>query len=61
MFWIVLFIRQYKTKTILIKIKIKKILASLDGLKNSFKGFDEAIYLARQCNSTITALCVIPS
>ena len=40
---------------------IKKILVPLDGSKNSLEGLDEAIYLARHCNSTITALYVIPS
>ncbi len=40
---------------------IKKILVPLDGSKNSFKGLDEAIYLARHFTSSITALCVIPS
>ncbi len=44
----------------LMKPKIKKILVPLDGSKNSFKGLTEAIYLARQCNATITGLCVIP-
>ena len=42
------------------KQKIKKILVPLDGSKNSFRGLSEAIYLARQCNATITGLCVIP-
>jgi nucleotide-binding universal stress UspA family protein len=40
--------------------KIKRILISIDGSKNSFKGLDYAIYLARQCKATITGLCVIP-
>jgi len=40
---------------------IKKILVPLDGSKNSFKGLDEAVYLALHCNSSITGLCVIPS
>ena len=39
---------------------IKKILVPLDGSKNSFRGLDEAIYLARQCRSIITGLYVIP-
>lgn len=42
------------------KQQIKKILVPLDGSKDSFKGLAEAIYLARQCNATITGLCVIP-
>ncbi len=36
--------------------KIKKILVPLDGSKNSMRGLDEAIYLARQCHATITAI-----
>jgi len=39
---------------------IKKILVPLDGSKNSLRGLDEAIYLARQCHATITGLYVIP-
>ena len=37
---------------------IKRILVPLDGSQNSFRGLEKAIYLARQCNATITALCV---
>ena len=40
--------------------EIKKILVPLDGSKNSLRGLDEAIYLARQCQATITGLYVIP-
>ncbi|KAG2478371.1 MAG: Universal stress protein [Nitrosopumilales archaeon] len=36
--------------------KIKKILVPLDGSKNSLRGLDEAIYMARQCHATITAV-----
>jgi nucleotide-binding universal stress UspA family protein len=39
---------------------IKKILVPLDGSKNSMRGLDEAIYLARQCHATITGLYVVP-
>ena len=39
---------------------IKKILVPLDGSKNSLRGLDEAIYLARQCHATITGLYVVP-
>jgi len=39
---------------------IKKILVPLDGSKNSLRGLDEAIYLARQCQAIITGLYVIP-
>ncbi|MCV0399356.1 MAG: universal stress protein [Nitrosarchaeum sp.] len=41
-------------------VNIKKILVPLDGSKNSMRGLDEAIYLARQCHATITSLYVIP-
>ncbi len=44
----------------MIRTKIRKILVALDGSKNSFRGLNEAIYLARQCNATITGLHVIP-
>ncbi len=40
--------------------KIKKILVPLDGSKNSMRGLDEGIYLARQCQATITGLYVVP-
>ena len=36
--------------------KIKRILVPLDGSKNSLRGLDEAISIARQCNATITAI-----
>lgn len=39
---------------------IRKILVPLDGSKNSFRGLDHAIYLARQCGATITGITVIP-
>lgn len=32
----------------------------MDGSKNSFRGLDTAIYLARQCSATLTGLFVIP-
>ncbi len=38
--------------------KIKKILVALDGSKNSFRGLDEAILLARQSHATITGIYV---
>jgi nucleotide-binding universal stress UspA family protein len=38
--------------------KIKNILVPLDGSKNSIRGLDEAIYIARQCHSKITGLYV---
>jgi nucleotide-binding universal stress UspA family protein len=42
----------------MIKNNIKKILVPLDGSKNSFRGLDEAIILARCCQATITGLYV---
>ncbi len=39
-------------------IKTKKILAPLDGSKNSIRGLDMAIHIARQSHGTITALAV---
>ena len=36
--------------------KIKKILVPMDGSKNSIRGLDEAILLARECNATLTAV-----
>jgi nucleotide-binding universal stress UspA family protein len=40
--------------------KFKKILAPLDGSKNSLRGLDAAIMLARQSQAVITGICVIP-
>ncbi len=37
-------------------IEMKNILVPLDGSKNSIRGLDHAIYLARQCQGTITAV-----
>lgn len=42
------------------KYQIKKILVPIDGSKNSFRGLDTAITLARQCGATITGLFVVP-
>jgi nucleotide-binding universal stress UspA family protein len=39
---------------------IKKILVPLDGSKNSMRGLDEAIYIARQCQAIVTGLYVTP-
>ena len=39
--------------------KITKILVPLDGSKNSQKGLEMAIRLARQCNAKLTALYAI--
>ena len=42
------------------KNRIKKILVPLDGSKNSFRGLDEAIILARNCQAIITGVYVTP-
>ena len=42
------------------KYQFKKILVPMDGSKNSFRGLDTAIYLARQCGATVTGLFVMP-
>jgi nucleotide-binding universal stress UspA family protein len=39
-------------------MNVKKILVPIDGSKNSFRGLDSAIYLARQCHATITGIHV---
>ncbi len=39
-------------------IKTKKILVPLDGSKNSIRGLDMAIHIARQSQGTITAMAV---
>ena len=39
---------------------IKNILVPLDGSKNSLRGLDNAIYLARQSHSMITGIFVMP-
>ena len=44
----------------MIRKKLKKILVPIDGSKNSFRGLDEAIYIARQSKAIITGLYVIP-
>jgi len=44
----------------MIKQKINKILVPLDGSQKSVDGLKEAIYLARQCSSTITGICILP-
>ena len=42
------------------KYQIRKILVPMNGSKNSFRGLDTAIYLARQCSVTLTGLFVMP-
>jgi nucleotide-binding universal stress UspA family protein len=39
---------------------LKSILVALDGSKTSSKALDQAIYLARQSQATITGIFVIP-
>jgi hypothetical protein len=41
------------------KSGIKRILVPLDGSKNSIRGLDNAIYLARQCQATIIGIYVL--
>lgn len=43
----------------MIKKKISKILVPLDGSKNSHRGLQTAIKLARQCQATITGVYCI--
>ena len=43
----------------MINTKFKRILVPLDGSKNSIRGLNHAIYLARQCQATITGIAVI--
>jgi len=38
----------------------KKILVPLDGSKNSFRGLDNAISIARACQATITGIYILP-
>ncbi len=44
----------------MIRKNLKKILVPLDGSKNSLRGLEEAIFIARQCGATITGLYVVP-
>ena len=44
----------------MLKNTIKLILVPLDGSKNSFRGLDEAIIIARNCQATITGVYVTP-
>lgn len=43
----------------MISTKIKKILVPLDGSKNSLRGLDMAISLARKLDAIIIGICVI--
>ena len=40
--------------------QIRKILVPMDGSKNSFRGLDYAIHIARQCGATVTGINIIP-
>jgi len=44
----------------MIRKQIKNILVPLDGSKNSFRGLDEAIIIARNCQAIITGVYVTP-
>ena len=44
----------------MIRKKIKKILVPLDGSKNSIRGLDNAIFVARACHATITGIYILP-
>lgn len=44
----------------MIKKQIKKILVPLDGSKNSMRGLDNAISIARACHATITGIYILP-
>ncbi len=44
----------------MIRKKIKKILVPLDGSKNSIRGLDNAISVARACHATITGIYILP-
>lgn len=41
-------------------MSFKNILVPLDGSKNSFRGLDEAIIIARNCQAIITGLYITP-
>jgi nucleotide-binding universal stress UspA family protein len=43
----------------MLRTKYERILVALDGSKNSIRGLNHAIYLARQCQAVITGICVI--
>lgn len=40
--------------------QIRKVLVPMDGSKNSFRGLDYAIHIARQCAAIVTGINVIP-
>ena len=43
----------------MIKTKIKKILVALDGSKNSYRGLDMGIYMARQSDTKLIGMYVV--
>lgn len=43
----------------MIKTRYQRILVALDGSKNSLRGLNDAVYLARQCQAVITGINVI--
>ncbi len=47
--------------TDMLQNRFKKILVPLDGSLNSIRGLNEAISLARQSDSTITGIYIMPS
>lgn len=44
----------------MIRKSIKKILVPLDGSKNSTRGLDNAISIARACHATVTGIYILP-
>ena len=44
----------------MIKKKVRNILVPLDGSKNSIRGLDAAIHIARQCQAVIIGINVLP-
>ena len=44
----------------MIRKKIRNILVPLDGSKNSIRGLDNAISIARACHATITGIYILP-
>lgn len=44
----------------MVKTQNKRILVALDGSENSFRGLDEAIVIARDCQAIITGVYVTP-
>lgn len=53
-------LNQYNVDSFVKLQKIKKILVPMDSSKNSLRGLDTAIYIARQCHATLIGLYVMP-